>query len=405
MILCYSLYLLVFVCTPAMAGWVEQNSGTMNNLYNVTANHSNNNEAWVCGEGGIILHTSTGGATWTQQNSGTTRTLYDIAFIETDGGPVVVVGAGGTILRTSNSGTTWLSVASGTTANLYGLSDFHIHAVGDSGVMLASTDFGFTWTRVAPVTTRRLVAVSTSFGGTSCGDSGTILRLFAAAWQSTSSGTAGTLRGIPMFASNNIVVGDSGLVLRSTDFGLSWSPQPTGTTKRLNSAEFSANNDDYIYCVGDGGTIIKSTNNGSQWGAQQSGTARNLNSVFFYLSDSFGWAVGDSGTILRTTDGGGPITGMRNSEPRLPATAWLGQNYPNPFNPTTTIEISLPRWDFGTLRIFSILGEEVATLVQENLSAGIHHVVWNAQGLPSGVYFCRLQTSSFTETKKLLLLR
>jgi len=90
---------------------------------------------------------------------------------------------------------------------------------------------------------------------------------------------------------------------------------------------------------------------------------------------------------------------------REPASYTLSQNYPNPFNPSTTISFSIPAKWFVSLKVYDILGREVAVLVSEQLSAGNHSRLWNAEGLPSGVYFYRLQAGSFTETKKLILLR
>lgn len=83
----------------------------------------------------------------------------------------------------------------------------------------------------------------------------------------------------------------------------------------------------------------------------------------------------------------------------------LSQNYPNPFNPSTMIEFSLPRSGYVTLKVYNTLGEDVATLVSENLLAGRYTAEWNAANLPSGVYFYRLQAAEFLETKKLVLLR
>jgi hypothetical protein len=83
----------------------------------------------------------------------------------------------------------------------------------------------------------------------------------------------------------------------------------------------------------------------------------------------------------------------------------LEQNYPNPFNPSTTISFSLPSKSFVTLKVFDIMGREVATLVNEELSAGNYLQKWNATKMSSGIYFYRLQAGSFTETKKLVLLR
>jgi len=83
----------------------------------------------------------------------------------------------------------------------------------------------------------------------------------------------------------------------------------------------------------------------------------------------------------------------------------LRQNYPNPFNPITTIEFALPKSARATLKVFDLLGREVATLVGENLPVGAHKAEWNAGGISSGVYLYRLVAGNFIQTKKLVLLR
>jgi hypothetical protein len=83
----------------------------------------------------------------------------------------------------------------------------------------------------------------------------------------------------------------------------------------------------------------------------------------------------------------------------------LNQNYPNPFNPMTTISFILPSKSFVSLKVFDLLGKEVTTIVSEEMPAGNYSRQWNANGMPSGVYFYRLQAGSYTETKKLILLR
>jgi hypothetical protein len=83
----------------------------------------------------------------------------------------------------------------------------------------------------------------------------------------------------------------------------------------------------------------------------------------------------------------------------------LYQNYPNPFNPATIIEFALPKASFVTLKIYDLLGNEVATLVAEKLPVGKHQRVWEAKGLASGVYLYRLEAGEFVQTKKLILLR
>jgi hypothetical protein len=90
---------------------------------------------------------------------------------------------------------------------------------------------------------------------------------------------------------------------------------------------------------------------------------------------------------------------------QLPDDFCLFQNYPNPFNPSTTIEFALPKAAFVTLKVYNLLGEEVATLIAEQRSAGIHKICWNARGLASGVYLYRLEAGNFLQVKKLLLIR
>jgi hypothetical protein len=83
----------------------------------------------------------------------------------------------------------------------------------------------------------------------------------------------------------------------------------------------------------------------------------------------------------------------------------LEQNFPNPFNPATTISFSIPFSEFTTLKIFDILGNEIVTLVNEEKQAGSYLVEFNASNLASGMYIYRLQAGSFTETKKMVLMK
>jgi len=88
-----------------------------------------------------------------------------------------------------------------------------------------------------------------------------------------------------------------------------------------------------------------------------------------------------------------------------PRTFELDQNYPNPFNPRTTIKFQIPGTNFVTLEIYNVLGQKVVTLVSENLNPGMHKYEWQAEGLPSGIYFCRLQAGEFEQVKKMVLLK
>jgi hypothetical protein len=83
----------------------------------------------------------------------------------------------------------------------------------------------------------------------------------------------------------------------------------------------------------------------------------------------------------------------------------LSNNYPNPFNPTTTISYSIPEQSFTTLKVYDVLGSEIATLVNEEKPVGTYENTLYAENLPSGIYFYRLQAGSFIETKKMVLMK
>lgn len=101
---------------------------------------------------------------------------------------------------------------------------------------------------------------------------------------------------------------------------------------------------------------------------------------------------------------GVPVTYVEGTQ-ETPVHYSLFQNYPNPFNPTTTISYDLPARSHVTLKIFNVLGQEVATLLNGVVERGKYQVNWNAEGLPSGVYFYRIQAGKFVGNKKMILLR
>ena len=98
-------------------------------------------------------------------------------------------------------------------------------------------------------------------------------------------------------------------------------------------------------------------------------------------------------------------TAVDKTKNELPEKYILEQNYPNPFNPSTTIKYSIPVGGLVTLKVYSIIGKEVRTLVSSEQSAGIHTVNFNASDLPSGIYLYTLTANSFTQTKKLVLIK
>lgn len=96
---------------------------------------------------------------------------------------------------------------------------------------------------------------------------------------------------------------------------------------------------------------------------------------------------------------------LSNGNAQKPGSFRLYNNYPNPFNPSTTIKYEIPATGFVSVIIFNMLGQEVAVLVNESQQAGIHEVNWNASNMPSGVYFYRIKTSGYSDTRKMILVK
>lgn len=118
------------------------------------------------------------------------------------------------------------------------------------------------------------------------------------------------------------------------------------------------------------------------------------NYILFEDGYSIRCVRGETGTAVEDNDKNG-----------LSTKYILSQNYPNPFNPTTTINYSIPKESFVTIKIYDVVGKEVAVIVNENKSAGSYSIEFDASKLVSGIYFYRMQTGNFIETKKLILIK
>jgi hypothetical protein len=147
--------------------------------------------------------------------------------------------------------------------------------------------------------------------------------------------------------------------------------------------------------------IYASTNAGYSWTYRATGlTDSDVRSAAI---DSRGYVF--AGTLFSGVfRSGEPLTSVDGKRFELPGRTTLYQNYPNPFNPSTTIQYDLPKAAIVSLKIFNTLGQVVATLANEKREAGYYAVQWNAT-VPSGIYFYRLQSGEYIETKKMILLR
>jgi uncharacterized delta-60 repeat protein len=154
-------------------------------------------------------------------------------------------------------------------------------------------------------------------------------------------------------------------------------------------------------------TIKYNSSGVQQWVATYNGgeqdVARDIivdNSGYVYVT---GYSLG-TGTDIVTIKYDN-VTGIKVIGNELPAEYKLHQNYPNPFNPSTNIEFYVPKSNYVTLKIYDALGREIATLVNEQLKAGTYQVDWNASNYASGVYYYRLATKDYVETKKMILIK
>jgi photosystem II stability/assembly factor-like uncharacterized protein len=193
-----------------------------------------------------------------------------------------------------------------------------------------------------------------------------------------------------------------GAIAKTTDSGNNWTI--SFFNNPLWDIDFPISEGGQIgYCVGDSGTILKTYNAGVTWNHQISGSNEKLNKVYF-LDENFGFALGENGMILRTTTGGGPVTNIEE-EDLYPYSIELGQNYPNPFNPSTSIKFRIAEFGFVSLKVYDVLGNEIATLVNEEKPTGIYEVEFDATSLTSGIYFYKLQADLYIETKKMVFMK
>jgi hypothetical protein len=101
----------------------------------------------------------------------------------------------------------------------------------------------------------------------------------------------------------------------------------------------------------------------------------------------------------------GPVSDVDDEQTKIPDTYYLHQNYPNPFNPNTTISWQSPVGGHQTIKVFDVLGNEIATLVDEYKAAGRYEVEFNASRLASGIYFYQLKAGEYTAVKKMILIK
>jgi hypothetical protein len=328
-------------------------------------------------------------AQWSQTNGPLTEVTYSLAVgINNAGDSILYAGTyrGGVFLST-NYGDNWVEIDGGNfstgdtgftrrdirvlAANNDGKGGIALYAGTGYGVFL-TTNNGVNWTAVDSLVGYRNFVIS----HTSAGD--TIL----------------------------FKLDGSGGILHSTDDGAQWS-KVNGLPSYFNVTCLAVH-DTIVYAGTSNYGLYYSLNSGLSWNPGSLGlNATSVNALA--VCGSYLFTGLDHPFILSSIVYRRPLsemlTGVEDRDEHKPSYFTLEQNYPNPFNPSTEISFALPSNGFVTLKLYDLLGKEVATLVAGVTSAGHHSVRWDASSFASGIYFYRLQTEKNSETKKLILLR
>jgi photosystem II stability/assembly factor-like uncharacterized protein len=367
---------------------------------------------WAVGDSGTIIMTADGGENWVVQNSGTEFDIVDISMVDAVYGwalaqeyPVDTILTYGTdLIRTTDGGQTWFFERR--------FDDFYYFAVdfmdsangllaGNSGRILWTEDGGVSWTPAvidspdfARWTIYRFHFYDSLYGIAMGGQ----FDVTGLVWKTTDGGKFWDhyrVAGEPVFGgcfldSLNIlcVSGDldigSGMV-RTTNAGENWAYTYLGIWGQATSVSFRTPAEGWA-TLGFASTFMVTTDSGNTWTSMFTPDSSQVFDVVF-LDSTKGFIVGNYGTIFKYA---GPPVPVQGGETPLPDRFHLHQNYPNPFNPGTTIEYDLSVRSTVEVTVVDMTGREVARYDLGMQSPGRHHLLFEANTLATGIYFCRV---------------
>jgi hypothetical protein len=301
---------------------------------------------------------------WVEANNGLANTAVS-SLAESNG--ILFAGTAGGIFSSSDKGTSWRAANAGLTDNnvtSFAVDSAKVFTGTNGGGVFVSTDTGVTWNPSSNgLTDMRIRALTLSAG--------------------------------------NLFAGSGEGVFLSTNGGALWSAVNNGLPKVPVSILASSDGKEKIIFAGtEGAGIYRSSDNGTSWWPDL--TAFNVQAIAVTKAGLFagpeGKGVWKRNFLEYQVEVERLSTGSSSN-------CILRQNYPNPFNPSTAIEFSIPHSGFVSLKVFDVLGKAVGSLVAEELQPGNYRIRWDASGFPAGLYFYRLEAGSFSETRKLMLIR
>lgn len=370
------------------------------------------NYGWAVGIN-TIIKTTNGGDQWTTLP---TSSIYNTAvrFINQNTG---VIGTYGGIIRTTNGGASFSNVTVGSYSNynfyrfsmpspgtIYALSNLNL--ASDSTLILKSTDAGLSWSpAVTPSHTKEFHFTNDNLGFALTLNSTYKTTDGAATWTLVSNTVWNNVYFINENTGWHV---NSGTLYRTSNGGADWVARY--------SAYNSVTYDMKFFDLYTGYRTVKE----GVWGIYRIQKTTDAGETFFnmnyysdarrlrkmgFINQNTGWIGGSGGLIIKTTTAG--ALSVQQISSTVPDNFSLKQNYPNPFNPSTVIRYQLTAAGFTTLKVYDLLGKEVASLVNEKQSAGSYAVDFNSAeyNLPSGIYFYTLTAGEFKETKKMVLIK
>jgi len=392
--------------SKAQSGWI-QSSGIF--TYDLKCAVMLDSQYFIsAGEGNKILISSDGGNVWEEVTTDFYN-MIDIDFINSSTGYLLNEYS---IIKTTNKGINWTYIDPGPyiKTNIYFINELTGFVSGSDGgdhspvaFVNRTTNGGVNWNHYQMYDIG--IARNVKFFNQDTGVAFVCNRLH----YSTNGGvnwnqrpyTTECFNSMSSFNFNShISFGFLGKIYKSNNCGVNWNAQISGTYKHIYNSYFLDSSTGYA--VGDSGLILRTSNGGINWTVQNSNTTKKLFDVYF-IDNNVGIIAGEDGTILTTTTGG--LTFVNSNSEFIPEGYYLSQNYPNPFNPVTNLEFGISDLGFISLKVYEIIGKEVQTLVNKNLSAGNYKFEFDGSDLPSGIYFYKLEAGDYVVTRRMLLLK